>query len=191
MILYFQKLSLKTRFIGVLVSFFLVFCAYYAFSSTPWLLVQLKQYSPEHGMPDQLWWYTPAELHTILGAWGVVGRDFYRTVLFPCDAVFPLLYNGFLLLTQLYLFKKINPRSGWWYLLCMLPLLGCVADLGENLGVLTSSLLYPDRWDTLGWITGGMTTAKWTLLVANLCIIGALLVWHWAQRIRLLLSPDR
>jgi hypothetical protein len=95
MILFFQTLSMKTRLVAVLVSFFLVFCVFYAFNNTPWFLVQLKQYSPDHSLPDQLFWYSPRDLHQILGAWGLVGRDFYRTTLFPLDLVFPVLYSAF------------------------------------------------------------------------------------------------
>jgi hypothetical protein len=189
-ILYLQKLSLKTRLIGVLVGFFGVFCLFYALRDTPWFLVQLRQYSSEHGLPDELFWYTPAQLHAILGAWGVVGRDFYRTMLLPLDLVFAVAYSVFLAMALLYLLKKINPRSAWWYFLPVLPVVGGVCDEVENLGVLTSSWLYPDKWDWLGTVMGVATAGKWSLLALNLGLVVLLIFWHWGQRLRHLLTPD-
>ena len=189
MILFFQTLSMKTRLVTVVVLFFLVFCVFYAFNDTPWFLVQLKQYSPDHGLPDQLLWYSPSELHKILGAWGLVGRDFYRTALFPLDLLFPPLYSAFLLLCVLYMLKKVNPAGAWWYVLPLLPAVGGVCDLLENAGVFTSSVLYPDRWEWLGWATGSMTAAKWGFLALNLSLVTLLALWHWGQRLGHLLRP--
>ena len=190
MILFFQTLSMKTRLVAVLVSFFLVFCVFYAFHNTPWFLVQLKQYSPDHSLPDQLFWYSPRDLHQILGAWGLVGRDFYRTTLFPLDLVFPVLYSAFFFVSILYMLKKVNPKGAWWYLLPVLPAAGGLCDLLESLGVFASSVLYPDRWDWLGVATGSMTTAKWGFMSLNLGLLVFLALWHWGQRWKHLLRPE-
>lgn len=180
---------MKTRFMAVLFAFFWVLVFYYTMHSTPWFLVQLKQFSPDAGLPDLMWWYTPEQLHGLLGAWGVVGRDFYRTTLFPIDLVFPMVYGGFFIVVLLYLLKKINPRVVWFYLLPLLPAVGVVFDLLENGAVFGLSLLYPDRFDGVASLAASLTAAKWTVVALDFSAVIVLALWHWLQRIKALLSP--
>ena len=189
MILWLQTQAMKTRFMAVLLAFFAVLACFYAIYSTPWFLVQLKQFSPDASLPDLLWWYTPEQLHAILGAWGVVGRDFYRTTLFPLDLVFPWIYEGFFALAILYLLKKINPRVIWFYLLPLVPVAGVAFDLLENAAIFTLSLLYPDPVDVVSQFSAVMTASKWTVVALNLAVLLILALWHWLQRVKVLLTP--
>ncbi len=189
MILWLQTRALKTRFMAVLLAFLTVLACFYAIYSTPWFLVQLKQYSPDASLPDLLWWYEPSQLHSMLGAWGVVGRDFYRTTLFPLDLVFPLVYGSFFSLALFYLLKKINPRFVWFYLLPVLPFAGVLFDLLENAAIFVLSVLYPDPSPELSTVAATLTAAKWAVVALDFVALVSLALWHWLQRVKALLSP--
>ena len=159
MVYWFQSLSLKTRFLGVLLLLFPVLVFHWLLVSAPWASVRLLTLSGGWGLPDAQWWYTPAQLTDTLAAWGDAGRQLYLTVLWPTEAGFLLSYAGFLMAATLYLLKKANPRSPWWYLLPLIPLAAAACDVLENTAVAFSALWGPGPWL---WAAPFCAAGKWT-----------------------------
>lgn len=163
MIYFFQSLSLKVRFLGVLVLGFPVLAFQWLLMSAPWSLARLRLLASGAGLPDSLFWYDPPVLRGLFASWGDDGRLQYLTVIWPTDTGFLLAYGAFLTAAVLYLLKKANPAGPWWYLLPLLPLAGAGADFLENATVALASVA-PSDWDAVGWVAGGLTAAKWSLL---------------------------
>jgi hypothetical protein len=154
-----QSLSLKTRFLGVLLLLFPVLVFHWLLESAPWALVQLIGLSGGVGLPDSHWWYTLSALRDWLSAWGPEGRTLYVTVLWPTALGFLVSYAAFLTAAMLYLLKKANPRGPWWYLLPLLPLATAVFDLFENSTVALTALWgVGEPW---AWLAPVFTSCKW------------------------------
>lgn len=172
MIYFFQSLSLKVRFLGVLLLFFPVVAFQWLVTGAPWALARLQLVSRGAGLPDSRWWYDPDSLQGWFAAWGTLGREIYWTVLWPSDTGFLVAYGLFLTAAVLYLLKKANPAGAWWYLLPVVPLAGAAADFLENAVVALASVLPRSDWEPVYWAAAGLTSLKWTLL--GLC--GAVLI---------------
>ena len=164
MIYFFQTLSLKTRFLAVLLLFFPVMVFWWLLTSAPWALAHLQMLSQGAGMPDQGVSYTPQALYEIFTAWGEAGRWHYFAVLLPTDLGFLVSYGLFLASATLYWLKKANPASSWWYLLAMMPLAGAGLDLLENLVVTVAAFLPTKGWEPVAWAASALTSAKWSVL---------------------------
>jgi hypothetical protein len=185
MVYFFQTLSLKVRFLALVLLFFPVLGFQWLLVGAPWALARLKMLSHGAGVPDAGFWYDPASLQALFSAWGAEGRWHYLTVLWPSDLGFLVSYGAFLTACTLYLLKKANPRWPWWYLLPLVPLVGAGCDLLENLFVATAMLL-PD--DALGWMASFFTAAKWSVLALSVAVlamgtIANLVVGGW-KRVR-------
>jgi hypothetical protein len=155
---WFQSLSLKTRFLGVLLLLFPVLVFHWLYSSAPWALVRLVTLSGGPGVPDALWWYKPSQLIDLVTAWKDEGAAVYLNVLWPTDLGYLLSYSAFLTAAILYLLKKANPR-GRWYLLPLVPLAAAACDLLENCAVAATVLWGTGPWT---WLAPFFTSAKWT-----------------------------
>ena len=171
MIYAFQSLSLKTRFLGVLLLFFPVLGFSWLYTGTPWALAQLKILSHGAGIPDMLFWYTPQVLQDLIDAWGPDGRMLYLTILWPTDLGFMVAYGVFLTAATLYLLKKANPAHPWFYLLALVPLLAAGFDFLENCSVALAVLFTPDGTDFVGWPAACFTAAKWSALGLSAAVL--------------------
>lgn len=173
MIYFFQTLSLKTRFLRVLLFAFPVLLFWWLLTGAPWALASLQALSGGRGLPDQGFWTTPEALQSLFTAWGSAGRERYLTVIWPTDLGFLLAYGAFLTAATLYLLKKANPAGPWWYLLPLVPLAAAAFDFLENLGVALALVLPAEGWEPVSWIATTFTAAKWVTLgcaVALLCL---------------------
>ncbi len=171
MIYTFQTLSLKTRFLGVLLFLFPVLVFHWLLESAPWATVQLITLSGGVKLPDSHWWYTLSNLRDWLAAWGPEGRSLYLTVLWPTALGFLLSYAAFLTAAVLYLLKKANPRGPWWYLLPLLPLATAAFDLLEN-GIVALTALWGvgEPW---AWLAPIFTAAKWVGAAATAVVLAS------------------
>ena len=77
--------------------------------------------------PDVKIWYDSTELNAIFRCWTTTGRTLYGWTEVTLDLVFLLTYGLLfaILLAQLF-------RTGAWRGLILVPLVGALADLGEN-----------------------------------------------------------
>lgn len=186
MIYFIQTLSLKVRFLALVLLFFPVLAFQWLLMGAPWGLARLKILGHGTGVPDAQFWYDPAALQSFFAAWGADGRQHYLAVLWPSDLGFLLAYGAFLSASTLYLLKKANPGGPWWYLLPLVPLAGAGADLLENLTVAAASLLPSTGWEPVSWVAAGFTAAKWSLLGLSAAILavgtlGTVALGAWAK----------
>jgi hypothetical protein len=75
---------------------------------------------------------------------GEKGRETYLTTQLPLDMVYPLLFGLSYSLLIAYFLNKLNKLNAPYVFLCILPILGGVADYVENLGIMIMLNSYPD-----------------------------------------------
>jgi hypothetical protein len=173
MIYFFQSLSLKTRFLGLLLSFLLMIGFWWLLTEAPWALAHLRVLSQGAGLPDSGLWSAPQALLGLLEQWGPEGRILYLTVLAPTGLGFVLTYGLFLVMATLYLLKKSNPAMPWWYLLPLLPLVGAVSGFLEIGAVAVAAVLPPQESEAAAWAAFLFSSLRWTAFGVSFVILAA------------------
>jgi hypothetical protein len=96
----------------------------------------------------------------LLGSLGEKGRETYLTTQLPLDMVYPLLFGLSYPLLLAYFLNKLNKLNAPNIYLCILPLLGGMADYVENLGIMIMLSSYPDLTGSLVRITSLFSVIK-------------------------------
>ena len=86
-------------------------------------------------------WNYVNELFNTLGE---NGRDTYLTKQVPADMFYPLLFGISYCLIFAYFLKKLDKLSIPFIYLCLLPIIGGIADYFENFGIIKMLNNYPD-----------------------------------------------
>jgi hypothetical protein len=117
-------------------------------------------------------WYTPGDVWTFFDRLGPGGRSLYAISTLTLDTLYPILYAGFLGCLAV----RLCP-PGLGRVLCWVPLLAAVFDLGENVLLVSLALTFGSEPSGLAWIATGFTTSKWALAVVAIggILVGALL----------------
>ncbi len=171
MIYFFQTLSLKTRFLGVLLSFLFVLGFWWLLTAAPWALAHLKVLSQGAGLPSFGWGDSPTALQDLLEQWGADGKTLFLTLLAPTLLGFWVASGFFLALAALYLLKKSNPSSPW-YLLPLLPLAAAAVGFLEEAALTVAVLLPAQETDIAAWAASLLGTTRGTLFGLSLAAIG-------------------
>jgi hypothetical protein len=140
-------------------------------------LANLMGYSGGQGMfrPDAGVFSNPETLYTVLAAYGDTGRQvyFYNSLLF--DIAYPVFYSLALAILLNFVLTRLISDTSHWKKLSMLPLLGGLLDLLENLSFYALIAQFPTRHDWLAVISNYLTTAK-TLIIYPCFLLLLLLV---------------
>ena len=94
-------------------------------------------------VPDMSFAYTSQSVYTLLDQFGQAGRDLYLTRILPMDMVFALCYLLFFSITLLFLLKVIFPSRPGITGLALIPVIGGLADIIENICFVVILLAYP------------------------------------------------
>jgi hypothetical protein len=115
--------------------------------------------------------YTPQEVHTLAGELGEAGRRLYAATEVTLDFAFPVLYASWLSLTLSLVWRKV--RTGWagqgW--LPLLPTLGMLGDLTENVSIASLMMLFPGEPAWLAWFSNLGSLVKWGAGLASFAMI--------------------
>jgi len=124
-------------------------------------IAQLEEITHGVGALDVEMFATAEDIYDVLDRQGEAGRAFYKRLLLTTEVVFPLVYRIFNVLFIAFLFGRwLSPESRW-NKLCLLPLIGMIADYCENALVLTMLFNYPERLSGIASVVGVLTTIKW------------------------------
>ena len=142
-------------------------------------------YAGDWGSPDGHWFYTPDELYREIATWGPAGRAHYVDFRLGLDPVWAFVYTAFLVTITGAALRTAFPARDRRQLLILVPLLPLLCDLTENgLGIVIMTQ-YPQRLDTLAWVTTTVSATKWTTLVVAhvimLYALGAALLRRFTQ----------
>lgn len=110
-------------------------------------------------MPTGYDWNYVNELFNTLGE---NGRKTYLTTQIPVDMFYPLLFGLSYCLIFAYFLKKLGKLSSSFIYLCLLPIIGGIADYLENLGIIKMLNDYPDLTETAVNVTNTFSVLKST-----------------------------
>ena len=131
-----------------------------------------------HGTPDARFWYGPVELREMLSAFTPEQRAQYARTVVTVDIVFPAAYGSLLAILAAWSFTGRRSRQ-----LVLLPLAAAVADAGENAINASLAWSYPNGPWELGYVSGALTTTKWTAVSAIALLLAGAALKKLARRL--------
>ena len=149
------------------------------------LLVLPGQSGAEGGAtrsPDLSFYYTGNELNHMAEAYGEAGREAYVRARFSFDIIWPLVYTFFLCTSISWLAKRGFLAESPWQQANLVPILGALFDLFENLSTSAVMSSYPRLLPLIAGLAGFFTLVKWTLVGGSfLLLLGCLIAagWSW------------
>ena len=127
--------------------------------------------------------YTPEDAYQLFTALGVAGRQAYRTLQLVPDTLFPVGYALLFAFTSAWFLVRLLPLDHPLQWLSLTPLISGLADVLENLSLISASLVYPSRVDWLVRFASLLTKLKFGLMpVGVVCLCVMLVVWFIRNR---------
>jgi len=88
--------------------------------------------------------YDSEYIMTLFNTLGEKGREVYLFNQIPIDMIYPFLFGISYCLLIAFFLKKLNKLDSIYWYLCLLPIIGGVADYFENFGIIIMLNNYPD-----------------------------------------------
>ena len=110
--------------------------------------------------------YTPATAQQLFEALGSGGRHLYALTEVTLDLIFPFVYGGLLAFLIVNLFRREAARY-----LVLIPVLGLVFDLLENVTVATLAWTFTGQASPLAWVASVFSSVKLLLGGISLVIV--------------------
>ena len=127
--------------------------------------------------------YTPEEVYQLFSALGIAGRQAYRTLHLVPDMLFPISYALLFAFTGAWFLVRLLPLEHPLQWLILTPLISGLADILENLSLVVSGLVYPNRIDWLAQAASLLTKIKFGLMpVGAVFLIIIVVMWFVRKR---------
>lgn len=121
---------------------------------------KLKEITGGVGILDLESSYTPEYAYDILELQGERGREFYRNLLIYQDFIFPVIYTVFWIILIIYLYSKWLNNRKLLASIVIVPLIGGICDLTENILILNMLSAYPEKLYKLAYYSNIFTNIK-------------------------------
>jgi len=134
--------------------------------------------------PDLSFYYTADELNRMAQAYGEAGREAYVRARFSFDLIWPLVYTLFLSTSISWLAKRSFLPGSPWQQANLVPILGALFDLLENLATSAVMIHYPRLLPVTARLAGFFTLTKWALVGGSFLLLLACLaafVWNMSK----------
>ena len=131
--------------------------------------------------PDLSFYYTGDELNRMAEDYGAEGREEYVRARFRFDLIWPLVYTLFLSTSISWLAKRSFLPGSPWQQASLVPILGTLFDLLENLATSAVMIHYPRLLPVTARLAGFFTLIKWALVGGSFLLLLACLaafVWN-------------
>jgi hypothetical protein len=136
------------------------------------------------GAMDRLILYSPDKAYDMVAAYGQQGRQYYATIALTLDTIFPLLLALTFSSILASVFHRAFSREEVLQRAVLVPVAAMMADLLENIGIVTMLLSYPRKLLAVALLASAFSTVKWTALAAEaMLVIAGLMAWL-IQRVR-------
>lgn len=121
--------------------------------------------------------YSVAFAHEKIASFGEEGRQIYKRIELTADVIYPLVYGFAYTLIIAFFFLGAFPKRSWTKWLSLIPLAATVADLAENLSIVSLINRFPEQPDHLAQLAASFSLMKWLLVfcTAGLILTGAVL----------------
>jgi hypothetical protein len=127
--------------------------------------------------------YTPDDAYELFTALGTEGRQAYRILHLVPDMLFPIGYALTFAFMSAWFLVRLLPLGHGLQWLSMIPLISGLADVLENILLVSANLAYPVRMDGLVRIANLLTRVKFGLLpIGSLFLIIIVVAWVVQKR---------
>jgi hypothetical protein len=135
--------------------------------------------------PDTSLIYSPADLYRMAEAFGPAGRPAYIYARLTFDAVFPIVYGVFLIVTISWLAGRAFGAGHPARLLNLIPAVGMLFDYLENSAAVIVMARYPLRTPVVDFLAPVFTFVKWVFVGGSFVVllaVAAVAAWRWVAR---------
>ena len=152
-------------------------------TALPFSTPTIEEHSGGIPILDMRMSYTPEEAYQLFSALGIAGRQAYRTLHLVPDMLFPISYALLFAFTVAWFLVRLLPLEHPLQWLILTPLISGLADILENLSLVVSSLMYPNRVDWLVQFASLLTKIKFGLMpVGAVFLIIITVIWFIRKR---------
>ncbi len=152
-------------------------------TALPFSTPAIEEHSGGVPILDMRMSYTPEEVYQLFSALGIAGRQAYRTLHLVPDMLFPISYALLFAFTGAWFLVRLLPLEHPLQWLILTPLISGLADILENLSLVVSGLVYPNRIDWLAQVASLLTKIKFGLMpVGAVFLIIIMVVWFIRKR---------
>lgn len=154
------KVILLLLFLFLLANFFVIQAIYPNFQT----LDTLSSYTPDHAFQ-------------LISSYGEQGRQYYAVIEVTLDLIYPIVTALMFSLIIFYTFKRAFPSNKWILYLSLAPYTVLMADLLENVCIVSLLLIYPQKSVLLAQISNFFTIVKFSLAPLQLLFVIGVIGW--------------
>ena len=152
-------------------------------TALPFSTPTIEEHSGGVPILDMRMSYTPEEAYQLFSALGIAGRQAYRTLHLVPDMLFPISYALLFAFTGAWFLVRLLPLEHPLQWLILTPLISGLADILENLSLVVSGLVYPNRIDWLAQVASLLTKVKFGLMpVGAVFLVIITVAWFIRKR---------
>lgn len=141
---------------------------------------RITNFSEGMKIPDMIpFGYSAEYINSLMNTLGASGRNVYLYNQLPLDMIYPFLYGLTYCLILAWFLEKIGKLKGYYFYLCLLPVIAGLFDYLENIGIITILISYPFNSDLLSQVTNvfslfksALTTLFFLLLLIIIALFG-------------------
>ena len=151
-------------------------------TALPFSTPTIEEHSGGIPILDMRMSYTPEEAYQLFSALGIAGRQAYRTLHLVPDMLFPISYALLFAFTVAWFLVRLLPLEHPLQWLILIPLISGLADILENLSLVVSGLVYPNRIDWLVQVASLLTKIKFGLMPIGLVFLIIIVVMWFVRK---------
>jgi hypothetical protein len=151
-------------------------------TALPFSTPTIEEHSGGIPILDMRMSYTPEEVYQLFSALGIAGRQAYRTLHLVPDMLFPISYALLFAFTVAWFLVRLLPLEHPLQWLILTPLISGLADILENLSLVVSGLVYPNRIDWLAQVASLLTKIKFGLMPIGLVFLIIIVVMWFVRK---------
>jgi hypothetical protein len=151
-------------------------------TALPFSTPTIEEHSGGIPILDMRMSYTPEEVYQLFSALGIAGRQAYRTLHLVPDILFPISYALLFAFTVAWFLVRLLPLDHPLQWLILIPLISGLADILENLSLVVSGLVYPNRIDWLAQVASLLTKIKFGLMPIGLVFLITIVVMWFVRK---------
>lgn len=163
-----RRLSLWPSYLIITILFLLSF---FASTGRPLGTRDLSAFTGGLEVPDLSFGYSPLSVYSLIDAFGQIGRDFWLSSILPLDTIFSICYLFFFAITLSSLLQYLYPSRKDLQGLIIIPVIGGIADIIENLCFVAVLLLYPVHYPEIVIVASVFTKLKFVSNISTMLLI--------------------
>ena len=146
------------------------------------VLPELINY-PER-IPDLLFYYSADELNEIIGNYTSLEQSNYIKSSLIFDFIYPLISASMIYVLSALIFKIIELKSKWLYIIYCMPFVAVFLDYTENIEIIYLIKKLPNFNENIAQLLGWITFSKWIIYGLSIMSPIFVIIYTISYRIR-------